>query len=85
MAGESVAATRMAAENAVLHCLLPILDADHFVAALEALGKADLTAGPPDASSIGGILKARVARLHEIVTASGLGIAESVDYWTALS
>ena len=69
----------------MLHCLLPILDADHFVAALDALGKTELTASPTDASSLGGLLKARVARLHEIVTASGLGIAESVDYWTALS
>jgi hypothetical protein len=74
----------LAAENAVLHCVLPTLDSDRFVPALEELSKSDLAAGATDGDSLGGLLGSRVARLLAVVT-SGLGIAESIDFWTALS
>ena len=76
---------RLAAENAVLHCVLPTVDADHFTGALEALNGADLMSASPSADTIGGLLKPRVERLVEMTSGSGLGFADALDFWSALS
>ena len=84
-AGASVNVFKLAAENAYLHCVLPVLDADHFVAALEALIEGELVPEAKSAQALGGNLQPRVVRLNEIVKASGFGFAEAVDFWSALS
>ena len=82
MSGEQV--LRLAAENAILHCVLPTVDADHFVSALQVLEATALCEAASDDDIIGGLLATRVEKLLEIAT-SGLGIAAAIDYWAALS
>lgn len=75
---------RLAAENAILHCVLPTVDADHFAGALQALTESGLMAAPASTDEIGGVLGTRAERLLEMTT-TGLGFAEAVDFWSALS
>lgn len=73
----------IAAENAILHCVLPTLDADHFVPALQGLD-GTLSAVASGNGAVGGQLQARVTRLLAAAE-SGFGLADAIDYWTALS
>jgi len=77
-------AVRFAAENAALHCVLPTLDADAFVPALRALNELDTMPAAASSDEIGGLLAPRVERLVKLAT-SGIGFADSIDFWTALS
>ncbi len=54
-------------------------------AALESLSDANLATAPSAADKLGGILGARVERLVEVTATSGLGFADAIDFWTALS
>lgn len=76
---------RLAAENAILHYVLPTLGADHFTVAMEALDAADLAPAPTSEDVFGGILGPRIERLKEMTSSSGLGFADSLDFWSALS
>jgi hypothetical protein len=75
----------LAAENAVLHFVLPTLDPDHFSSTLNALSTADLAEAAVGSDALGGLLKPRVERLSELASTSGLGFADALDFWSALS
>jgi energy-coupling factor transporter ATP-binding protein EcfA2 len=87
LAGDRVGleeATSLAAENALLHFVLPGLPAERFSVALSELARAtDLSPAPQSEDDLGGLLAPRLARLNESLAA--FGIAEAVDFWTALS
>lgn len=76
---------KLAAENAILHCVLPTVDADHFVRVLKALNETDLTQPASSNDSVGGVLLPRVERLLDMTTGLGLGFADALDFWSALS
>ena len=81
LVGSGPPARTLAAENAVLHFILPGLSSDQFAVALRALAEQPLVEAA-DQRALGGLLKSRVERLHAAVTGEAIG---SVDFWTALS
>ena len=78
--------TQVAAENAVLHCVLPTLPVERFAPTVNNLlhGSYGLLEPPDSEAVLGGILKSRLHRLQE-ATDSALGFGDTVDFWSALS
>jgi energy-coupling factor transporter ATP-binding protein EcfA2 len=78
--------TQVAAENAVLHCVLPTLPLERFAVAVNTLlqGSYALLEPPDSETVLGGLLKSRLHRLQE-ATESALGFGDTVDFWSALS
>ncbi len=74
----------LAAENALLHVVLPNLPAHSFRACVTAL-LIDKILCTPSASpdQLGGLLLSRMRRLH--ASATGLVFAEALDFWACLS
>lgn len=74
----------IAAENAFLHFVLPILPQSQFAAAVERLASAGghLTQGD-NADSVGGLLSSRINRLRMVAEADPY--PEALDFWAALS
>jgi energy-coupling factor transporter ATP-binding protein EcfA2 len=70
---------RTAAENAFLHCVLPTVDDERFLATLQAVEKLDLT----DVAA-GGLLRGRVSRLAALSEAAE-GLGGPADFWSAMS
>jgi hypothetical protein len=77
---------QLAAENALLHFVLPTLPVERFGSAVNALldGPYSLTETAVSDDALGGLLKSRLVRLHE-ATDSTLGFGDTVDFWSALS
>jgi energy-coupling factor transporter ATP-binding protein EcfA2 len=79
--------SRIAAENAILHFVLPTLSAEQFPRALDALltdGGDPLAPVAADDAIIGGLLRPRLERLADSIR-TPLGLTDAVDYWSALS
>jgi energy-coupling factor transporter ATP-binding protein EcfA2 len=78
--------TQLAAENAILHCVLPTLAVERFALAVNNLlsGSYALFDPAESESVLGGLLKSRLLRLQE-ATASALVFGVTVDFWSALS
>lgn len=76
-------AMRRAAENAILHVVLPQLSAETFASAIRALASAHLEDAAADPGVIGGLLGPRVTRLGKSM--NDALFADAVDFWTALS
>lgn len=73
---------RVAAENAVVHVILPQLPMHLFAGAVERLA-ADELSEAADAGGLGGGLGQRVRRLR--AATSGMLFTDSMDFWAALS
>ena len=80
--GTDIADPSVAAENAILHFVLPSLDAFRFSEAIETLGSVSLST--PSASGVGGILRSRIDRLAGPNEQAGF-VGRVLDYWDRLS
>lgn len=80
---DSADAARRAAENALLHVVLPQLPAHAFTTAVRALSAASLEGASADMNTVGGLLAPRVSRLSASITDALF--SDTVDFWTALS
>jgi energy-coupling factor transporter ATP-binding protein EcfA2 len=78
---------RIAAENAVLHFILPTLPPERFGTSVNAL-LSDTTdplgAAAGGSDTVGPLLRSRLERLAGTV-GSPLGLTDAIDYWSALS
>lgn len=76
---------RVAAENALLHVVMPTLSSNSFVRALAKLrdGNPSLVGSAAAPDELGGLLAGRIDRLDMAV--QGSMFPDSVDFWTALS
>ena len=72
-----------AAENALMHFILPQLSAGDFSQVLRNLMDMNLEPASVDANTVGGLLKPRIERLSESV--QGALFSDTVDFWAALS
>lgn len=75
---------RIAAENALLHFVLPTLSPDVFNHAVNKLATAELAPESNNPDVLGGMLRSRIDRLASRLSEMG-GLAGVVDFWTALS
>ena len=75
---------RLAAENAVLHFVLPGVPAEGFTTLLNHAENLTLAAPSGDERAVGGMLKQRIAKLSEGRTGL-LASLQPTDFWAALS
>lgn len=81
--GQSISLSQLAAENALLHFVLPRLHAEEFRLAVDSLMEFPLAIGSDDAEGLGGTLLPRIERLRESANRAAFG--GLVDFWSALS
>lgn len=75
---------QIAAENAILHFVLPVLESDAFGRAIETLSGLGLCASSEDSSKVGGLLQPRVELLRNEMSIDA-ALLGSADFWLALS
>lgn len=83
-ASADLASHKLAAENAVLHFVLPSLPPDAFGASIVRLSESGLLLEPGDQARLGSLLRPRVERLAGVMSGV-LGLSGAADFWAALS
>lgn len=75
---------RIAAENAFLHFMLPVLPPEEFERTIDRLLDLNLVAPASDDTEVGGLLGPRVDRLSA-ARERAFGVSGAIDFWAALS